>query len=268
MINSDDIKSRVNIVDIIGQFLNLKKNGSNYFACCPFHGEKTPSFSVAEDKQFFHCFGCGAQGDVFNFLMDYNGYEFMDAAKELAALIGMDIDELPRHENAERKLIKRYHWRTPPCHKEDPEICESMIKKAQIENVKGIDFLRLRQSYMLPIYTADSKLVNLKVFEGEQDYFVAGGLSYNGFTPIRKNESSNWIAVSQIKTAKELLAKYKSNIAICWSDSVMKYICKWNFGDFNFMPVITDSDDDYLCYELDWFYWSNGKLEKKDRIDK
>lgn len=78
------IRNAVDIVDVINDYVQLKKQGRNYFGLCPFHGENTPSFSVAPDKQIFHCFGCGAGGNVFTFLMDIEGYSFLEAAKVLA----------------------------------------------------------------------------------------------------------------------------------------------------------------------------------------
>lgn len=78
------IRNAVDIVDIVNEYVQLKKQGRNYFGLCPFHGENTPSFSVSPDKQIFHCFGCGAGGNVFTFLMDIEGYTFVEAAKELA----------------------------------------------------------------------------------------------------------------------------------------------------------------------------------------
>ena len=72
-----DIKNSVNIVDVIGEVVSLTRSGNNYLGLCPFHKEKTPSFNVVEDKQFFHCFGCGKSGDVFKFLEDYRQISFM-----------------------------------------------------------------------------------------------------------------------------------------------------------------------------------------------
>ena len=76
--------SRVDIVEVIDRHVKLKKAGQNYSACCPFHNEKTPSFSVSPTKQFYHCFGCGVSGTAVSFLMEYNGMGFRDAVKELA----------------------------------------------------------------------------------------------------------------------------------------------------------------------------------------
>ncbi|MHC5924185.1 CHC2 zinc finger domain-containing protein, partial [Streptococcus pyogenes] len=72
----DEIKASVNIVDIIGESVALTKAGRNYLGLCPFHGEKTPSFNVVEDKQFYHCFGCGKSGDVFKFVEETRGVPF------------------------------------------------------------------------------------------------------------------------------------------------------------------------------------------------
>ena len=73
-----EIKNSVNIVDVIGETVALTKAGRNFLGLCPFHGEKTPSFNVVEDKQFYHCFGCGKSGDVFKFIEDYRGVSFME----------------------------------------------------------------------------------------------------------------------------------------------------------------------------------------------
>lgn len=90
-----ELLARVDIVDLIDSRVPLKKAGANYKACCPFHGEKTPSFTVSQDKQFYHCFGCGLHGNAIGFLMEYDRLEFPDAVEELAAMMGMEV---PREE--------------------------------------------------------------------------------------------------------------------------------------------------------------------------
>lgn len=84
-----EIKNSVNIVEVIGEVVSLTKAGRNFLGLCPFHGEKTPSFNVVEDKQFYHCFGCGRSGDVFKFIEDYRGVTFMDAVQIVAEKAGM-----------------------------------------------------------------------------------------------------------------------------------------------------------------------------------
>lgn len=87
----DELVNRVDIVDLINSRVPLKKAGKDYQACCPFHDEKTPSFTVSRDKQFYHCFGCGAHGTAIGFLMDYDSMGFVDAIEELAARENLEI---------------------------------------------------------------------------------------------------------------------------------------------------------------------------------
>lgn len=88
----EEIKSRCNIVDVIGSVVTLKRGGSSYMACCPFHNEKTPSFSVSEKNQFYHCFGCGESGDVISFVQKYYNLSFGEAVEKLAAQYGVTIE--------------------------------------------------------------------------------------------------------------------------------------------------------------------------------
>ncbi|MFZ2170476.1 MAG: DNA primase, partial [Methylococcaceae bacterium] len=87
----DELLVRVDIVDLIDSHIPLKKTGANYVARCPFHAEKTPSFSVNRNKQFFHCFGCGASGNAISFLMDFSHLDFVEAVEDLAAFVGIDV---------------------------------------------------------------------------------------------------------------------------------------------------------------------------------
>jgi DNA primase len=87
----DDLMQRVDIVEVIDSRVPLKKAGREYHACCPFHNEKTPSFTVSPTKQFYHCFGCGVHGTALGFLMDYEHMDFVDAVEELARSVGMEV---------------------------------------------------------------------------------------------------------------------------------------------------------------------------------
>ena len=89
-----DLLNRVDIVDVIERYVPLKRAGANYVACCPFHGEKTPSFTVSQTKQFYHCFGCGAHGTAIGFMIEYAGVGFIDAVKDLAQNAGMQVPEI------------------------------------------------------------------------------------------------------------------------------------------------------------------------------
>lgn len=104
----DELLERTDIVELIDERVNLKKTGRNYSACCPFHEEKTPSFSVSPDKQFYYCFGCGAGGNALSFLMDYERLEFLAAVENLAHKAGLEIpkeqNSNPKQEQQQRNL--------------------------------------------------------------------------------------------------------------------------------------------------------------------
>jgi DNA primase len=99
---AQEIKNRLDIVDFINRYITLKKSGNNYIGLCPFHSEKTPSFTVNKEKQFFHCFGCGESGDVITFYMKIENLDFKEAVKNLALELGLEInsdDESTKKEN-------------------------------------------------------------------------------------------------------------------------------------------------------------------------
>ena len=87
----DDLLARLDIVDIVDARVKLKKKGKNYGACCPFHNEKTPSFSVSQEKQFYHCFGCGVHGNAIDFIMEFERLDFVEAIEELASYLGLEV---------------------------------------------------------------------------------------------------------------------------------------------------------------------------------
>ncbi|WP_234263455.1 DNA primase [Hydrogenophaga sp. NFH-34] len=88
-----ELLARVDVVDVVGRYVQLKKGGANFMGLCPFHGEKSPSFSVSPSKQFYHCFGCGANGNAIGFLMEHTGMSFIEAVKDLAQQVGLQVPE-------------------------------------------------------------------------------------------------------------------------------------------------------------------------------
>ena len=99
-----DLLNRVDIVDVVGQHVKLKKTGANFQGLCPFHSEKSPSFSVSPTKQFYHCFGCGAHGSAISFLMEYSGLGYVDAIEDLARSAGLDV---PREERTANDIARQ-----------------------------------------------------------------------------------------------------------------------------------------------------------------
>ena len=104
----EEIRSGNDIVDVISEYVKLTKRGSSYLGLCPFHNEKTPSFAVSGSKQLYHCFGCGAGGNVVTFLMEYENYSFLEALEALAGRIGIT---LPKQEMSGQARAEA-DWRT------------------------------------------------------------------------------------------------------------------------------------------------------------
>ncbi|MBE2895761.1 DNA primase [Pasteurellaceae bacterium HPA106] len=142
----DDLLARTDIIDLINTRVKLKKAGRDYQACCPFHHEKTPSFTVSQAKQFYHCFGCGAHGNAITFLMEFDKLEFPEAIEELAAIHGLEvpreshIDDGKPHLNYQRRRdlhqlmadIAAFYADTLPAH---PEAVEYVAKRGLSDEV-------------------------------------------------------------------------------------------------------------------------------------
>lgn len=103
----EEIRAENDIVDVISGYVRLQKKGGNYWACCPFHNENTPSFSVSGSKQMYHCFGCGVSGNVYTFVMKYENYSFPEAVKLLADRAGVKLPEIEYSEEQKRKANRR-----------------------------------------------------------------------------------------------------------------------------------------------------------------
>ena len=131
----DDLVARADIVEVIGSRTRLKKAGREYKACCPFHGEKTPSFTVSPEKGFYHCFGCGAHGTALGFLMEFDRLEFVEAVEELAQMLGVDV---PREQD-------RSTPRTPvsPLYEQLAQAA-SLYQQCLRETDAAVDYLRER----------------------------------------------------------------------------------------------------------------------------
>ena len=131
-----ELLARVDIVDVVGRHVKLKKGGANWMGLCPFHGEKSPSFSVSPSKQFYHCFGCGAHGSAIGFLMEHAGLGYVDAIHELARAIGLTVpDDRPGPDDARRR---------------DPDLFDTLLAAAKFyrqrlkDTPRAIDYLKGR----------------------------------------------------------------------------------------------------------------------------
>jgi len=133
-----DLLNRVDIVEVVGRYVQLKKGGANFMGLCPFHNEKSPSFTVSPAKQFYHCFGCQKHGNAIGFLMDYGGMGYVDAIKELAASVGMQVPEW-RPRTPEEAQRKERESDLVPVMEKAMQFYRAELKKAPraIEYLKG-----------------------------------------------------------------------------------------------------------------------------------
>ena len=131
-----ELLNRVDVVEVVDKKVQLKKAGANFVACCPFHKEKTPSFSVSPSKQFYHCFGCGAHGSAISFLIEYDGMTFVEAVNELANAAGLKV---PNEQTINPKAVKE--------HQKLEKVMQSaniFFQKQLRQSKKAIDYLKAR----------------------------------------------------------------------------------------------------------------------------
>ena len=137
-----ELLSRVDIVDVIGRHVQLKKGGANLMGLCPFHGEKSPSFSVSPSKQFYYCFGCGASGDAIKFLTEHTGASFRDAVSELAGQVGLTVPDDARSED-ERRAAAQSRARAATL-AEVLERAAAHYRKQLKSSVRAVNYLKGR----------------------------------------------------------------------------------------------------------------------------
>lgn len=135
-----ELLNRVDIVEVIDKAVPLKKAGANYSACCPFHNEKSPSFTVSPTKQFYHCFGCGAHGSALSFLMEYNGLSFVEAIHDLAKQVGMIVPQEQRDPNQPAPTSKAVLLSLQETLQQAANYYKAELKKSP----RAIDYLKAR----------------------------------------------------------------------------------------------------------------------------
>ena len=139
----EEIRNANDIVDVISQYVVLKRSGRNFFGLCPFHKEKSPSFSVSPDKQIFHCFGCGVGGNVIHFISKIEGLNFVETLQTLAERAGVTLPKLENAEEDKQIALKEkiyqineqaalfYHEN---LYKPEAKIAQEYIKKRKLDN--------------------------------------------------------------------------------------------------------------------------------------
>ncbi|MBT2677464.1 DNA primase [Bacillus sp. ISL-35] len=188
----NEIRQAVEIVDVIGDYVQLKKQGRNYFGLCPFHGENSPSFSVSPDKQIYHCFGCGAGGNVFSFLMDIDGLSFQEAAVKLAEMANIELKlegaaasrnpQLPEGSKQmieAHELLRKFYHHLLVNTKEGQDALEYLLNRGFTEE----SINRFQIGYALPSWDFAVKLL-------EKRGFSPGVMAKAGLVIQRENDGT------------------------------------------------------------------------------
>ena len=136
-----DLLNRLDIVDVVERYVPLKKAGANFVACCPFHNEKSPSFTVSQSKQFYHCFGCGAHGTAIGFVMEHAGLGYVEAIEELARGVGLDV---PHERSAAGDAQREYAQKVAPDLYEVMQTATRYYREQLKQSQRAIDYLKKR----------------------------------------------------------------------------------------------------------------------------
>ena len=136
-----DLLNRLDIVDVVERYVPLKKAGANFVACCPFHSEKSPSFTVSQAKQFYHCFGCGAHGTAIGFVMEHAGFGYVEAIEELARSVGLDV---PRERSAAGDAQREFAQKVAPDLYEVMQTATRYYREQLKQSPRAIDYLKQR----------------------------------------------------------------------------------------------------------------------------
>jgi len=192
----DRLKEQINIVDVISHYLELKKSGSNFKTCCPFHGEKTPSFTVSPQKQIYHCFGCGVGGDAISFVMDYEKLSYPEAVEKVAMITNFSL-EYEKEDYKPKKIFKLPKATTKTIIDENKYMQFNPNKKRKANLKKGIEnYITLPLKYkMMLIYTCIYKF-SLKQDQSEKIEYLKqrrvnikhSSIKKLGYIPVEKFE--------------------------------------------------------------------------------
>jgi phage/plasmid primase-like uncharacterized protein len=183
-------RANYDILGVINRYVTLKKTGKNWSACCPFHKEKSPSFTVNEDKGMFWCFGCGAGGDAVKFVMEHDGLSFPAAIEAINGNLSPSITP-----EMVRKRATQDHTAKPSDHTENPEQAKTLLAKCTESethmhllrnNTASYDTVKiLKDSLIVDLYNQGGELINLAAIQADGSIkYSAGGISYGAVATI------------------------------------------------------------------------------------
>ena len=241
------------IVGVISRYLpDLKKRGKNHSARCPFHSERSPSFSVNPDKGFFYCFGCGAGGDAVRLVMDYESVDFRDAVERI--LGGLEFTSEPVSPVSSPRRA-RYDY--PPSHRTDPSKSAAHLQRTNTHHTHKLflmentaprgDVLDIAGKLVVPMHDHTGELVNLAAFsaDGQQVYWSAGGPSFSATAriPAALNDCGRVILCCDYFAAWRLWWKLKGECEVRATISPEVFIWQTHKMRDQFDTVAVFSDD-------------------------
>jgi DNA primase len=201
----DDLTSRLDIIDVVSSRIRLKKAGKNYSACCPFHNEKTPSFTVSPDKQFYYCFGCGATGSALKFVMEFDGLEFPDAVEKLAGDLNIEV---PR-EGSDQKNREPQYRELLSLTQKSADFFEKQLRTSKDKD-KAIDYLKDRG-----LSGKAAKFFSIGYAPPGWDHLQ------NALAPGEKNDSTNNKTIKQLISCGMTIEKEDGRTYDRFRDRVM-----------------------------------------------
>ena len=241
-IDTDSVRDRFDIVDVISGYIDLKKAGKNYQACCPFHDEKSPSFSVNQNKQFFNCFGCGASGDVMDFVMKINRVEFIDAIRILDKSL---LDDDKPQVKFVKVIRARYYL---------DQVKPTNIEQTLSKCLFGRNSYFLGSDQVLPLINVSGERVSLALVKGKgyPIRFLNKELIWGSFFTIGE---LNKPAVIVTDYFKALSIRSDDHCILCVFDSLnIGYVCE-ELRRFNIpFNVLCCSKEDFIQAEKKQVY--------------
>ncbi|MBQ6110745.1 MAG: DNA primase [Alphaproteobacteria bacterium] len=173
---TDELRQRLSLVDVISRRIPLIKKGQNYWGCCPFHNEKTPSFSVSEEKGFYHCFGCGEHGDIISFVMKSENMDFKNAIKELADMAGIKMPDIKQKTPEQKQAEENYIQLTENATKIYQDLLYTDVGKVALDYIKKRGFSdEMIKKYRIG-YAPKNNIISSKFSNIKHDKLTATGL--------------------------------------------------------------------------------------------
>ncbi|MCQ2574490.1 MAG: DNA primase [Alphaproteobacteria bacterium] len=177
---TDELRARLSLVDVISRRVSLVKKGNNYWGCCPFHNEKTPSFSISEEKGYYHCFGCGEHGDIISFVMKTENVDFKTAIKELADLAGLKLPEVKQKTSEQIELEQTYIKITDDAAKIYQDLLYTESGKDALDYIKKRGFSdEMIKKYRIG-YAPKNNIISSKFSDIKKEKLISTGLVREG----------------------------------------------------------------------------------------